>query len=160
MRGGRGSRHQLDGLLALLIFAVFAACVLAVLLTGARAYKDLTRRDQAAYDSRTCVQYVATRVRQSDTARGIEVAPFEDTQALVLHEESGCVTRVYWYDGWLMELYSAPGATLSPEAGTKLLEAERVSFSLEDGLLRAEMVSGGQESLLCLSLRSGKGAAG
>ena len=160
MRAARAPRRRMDGLLALLLFAVFAACVLAVLLTGARAYKRLTQRDQAAYDSRTCVQYVATRVRQSDTARGVEVAPFGDARALVLPEESGCVTRVYWYDGWLMELYSAPGTELSPEDGTRLLEAEQVDFTLEDGLLRAEIRSGGQQSTLCLSLRSGKGAAG
>ena len=160
MRGGGRVRHRLDGLLALLIFAVFAACILAVLLTGARAYRRLTRRDQAAYDSRTCVQYVAARVRQSDAAGGIEVAPFGGTDALVLREGSGCTTRVYWYDGWLMELYSAPGTELSPEDGTRLLEAEQVDFTLEDGLLRAEIRSGGQQSTLCLSLRSGKGAAG
>lgn len=156
MRGKKGARHQLDGLLALLLFAVFAACVLAVLLTGASAYKRLTQRDQRAYDSRTCVQYIATRVRQSDRADGLEVAPFEDAQALVLKEKSGFVTRVYWYDGWLMELYSAPDAGLSPEDGTKLLEAERVSFALEDGLLRADVLCGGRESALCLSLRSKK----
>jgi hypothetical protein len=56
--------HNLDGLAALLLFAVFAASVMAVLLTGAKAYRGVTRRDQEAYNARTAVQYVAQRVRQ------------------------------------------------------------------------------------------------
>ena len=40
--------HQMDGLVALLLLGVFAACVLAVLLTGAGVYQRLTERDQAA----------------------------------------------------------------------------------------------------------------
>lgn len=160
MRGRKQLRHQIDGLLALLLFAVFAACILAVLLTGARAYRRLTQRDQAAYDSRTCVQYIATRIRQSDTENGMEIAPFGEVEALILREKSGYITRVYWYDGYLMELYSSPEARLSPVDGTKLLAAEKVSFSLENGLLQAQITSGGQDSTLCLSLRSRKGAAG
>ena len=159
MRAQKRLRHRMDGLLALLLFALFAACVLAVLLTGARAYRRLTLRDQASYNTRTCVQYVATRVRQADHAAGVEVAPFGETQALVLGEKSGFITRVYWYDGWLMELYSAPDAALSPENGTKLLPADGMEFTLEDGLLTAKITSGGRDSLLSLSLRSGKGAA-
>ncbi len=60
----RPIQHQLNGLMALLLFGVFAACVLAVLLTGANAYRRLTQRDQEAYLRRTCVQYLATRVRR------------------------------------------------------------------------------------------------
>ena len=41
-------QHQMDGLIALLLFGVFAVCVLAVLLTGADAYRRLTERDRRA----------------------------------------------------------------------------------------------------------------
>ena len=98
----------IDGLLALLLFGVFAVCVLAVLLTGARAYRGLTQRDQAAYSRRVCVQYIATRVRQADRAEGVSVEPFGEGDALVLSED-GYVTRVYHYDGYLMELYAKIG---------------------------------------------------
>ena len=43
----------MDTLLALLLFGLFSVCVLAVLLTGADAYRRLTRRDRLAFDSRT-----------------------------------------------------------------------------------------------------------
>ena len=43
----QGTKRHMDGLLMLLLFGVFAVCVLIVLLTGARAYRGLTDRDRA-----------------------------------------------------------------------------------------------------------------
>lgn len=156
----QGTKHQMDGLLMLLLFGVFAVCVLAVLLTGAKAYRGLTARDQAAYDRRTCVQYIATRVRQGDVAGGVTVEPFRDTTALCLTQD-GYVTRVYWHDGYLMELYTSADAELYPEDGEKIMPLESLSLTMEDGLLTAEVgTAGGAVDTLCLSLRSGEEAAG
>ena len=44
----RNVKQHMNGLAALLLFGLFAFCVLAVLLTGAGAYRRLTARDQAA----------------------------------------------------------------------------------------------------------------
>ena len=43
-----GTKHHMDGLLALLLFGVFAVSILSVLLTGAQVYGRLTQRDQDA----------------------------------------------------------------------------------------------------------------
>ena len=56
----RPIRHQIDGLIALLLFGVFSVCILAVLLTGADAYRRLTDRDQAALDRKS------TRLKSSN----------------------------------------------------------------------------------------------
>ena len=149
--------------MALLLFGVFAACVLLVLLTGANAYRRLTERDRAAYDRRTCVQYVATRVRQADRAGGVSVSEFGGVPALELAETvegTDYVTRVYCYDGWLRELFSTADAGLDPAAGEQVLEAEDMELTLEDGLLTVTVTDGnGAENTLTLSLRSGEGAA-
>ena len=149
--------------MALLLFGVFAACVLLVLLTGADAYRRLTERDQAAYDRRTCVQYVATRVRQADCAGGVSVSEFDGVPVLELHETiegTDYVTLVYCYDGWLRELFAAADAGLDPEAGETVMEAQDLALSLEDGLLTVAVTdSRGTVNTLVLSLRSGEGAA-
>ena len=44
----RTVKHNIDGLAALLLFGIFAACVLSVLLSGAGAYRRLTQRDLTA----------------------------------------------------------------------------------------------------------------
>ena len=157
----RGNQHQLGGLLMLLLFGVFAACVLILLLTGARAYRRLTQRDQAAFDRRTCVQYLATRVRQGDAAGGVSVRPFGEGNALALPAGEGYVTWVYWHDGWLMELYTLEDSGLSPEDGARIMPLAGLSLPLKDGLLTAELADGaGETDTLLLSLRGGGGAAG
>ena len=151
-------RHQMDGLLMLLLFGVFAVCVLAVLMTGAKAYRGLVDRDQAAYDRRTCVQYIATRVRQGDLTGGAAVEPFGEVTALCMKDPEGFVTRVYCYDGWLMELYTFSDAELEPQDGEKIMPLEGLTLSLEGGLLTAELQMGeGVTDTLRLSLRSEEG---
>lgn len=154
----RTSRHHMDGLFALLLFGVFAACVLAVLLTGAGAYRRLVQRDQAAYERRTCVQYIATRVRQADRQGGIQVSDFGGVPALVLDQGDGYATRVYCCGGWLMELYAAEDAGLAPEDGDQILEIGSLDLSLEGGLLTVEIgAPDGTRDTVTLSLRSGEG---
>lgn len=69
----RLTEYRFNGLIALLLFGVFAVCVLGVLLTGADAYRRLTERDKDAYNRRTYVQYMATRVRQAAGAGSVSV---------------------------------------------------------------------------------------
>lgn len=153
-------KHHIDGLIALLLFGVFAACVLAVLLTGADAYRRLTQRDRAAYDRRTCVQYVATRVRQADALDGVTVEDFSGISCLTLRDGDGYVTRVYCYDGYLMELYCDADVELDPEDGEQIIPAGGLDLSLEDGLLTVAATDAqGTRSTLLLSLRSGEGGA-
>lgn len=155
----RAIQHHIDGLLALLLFGVFAVCVLAVLLTGARAYRRLTQRDQAAYDRRVCVQYIATRVRQADSLDSVSVEPFGEGEALVL-SEYGYITRVYYYDGYLMELYASAEEDLRPEDGQQIIATGGVELSLEDGMLSVDVTDSlGRQDSLRLSLRSGEEAA-
>ena len=65
-------KRKTDALVVLLLFGVFAVCVLSVLLTGADAYQRLSERDRVSYDQRTAAQYLSTRVRQADRLGGVE----------------------------------------------------------------------------------------
>ena len=61
----QNTKLHMSALLPLGVFALFAVCVLSVLLTGAKVYKGLAQRDQDSYQRRTGAQYLATRVRQA-----------------------------------------------------------------------------------------------
>ncbi|MEI3306105.1 MAG: DUF4860 domain-containing protein [Dysosmobacter sp.] len=89
-------------------------------------YQTLTRGQDAA-DRRTAAQYLATRVRQADRADGVAVAAFQGCDALELTETidgTPYITRVYCYDGYMRELFSAAEAQMSPADGEKVLEAQ------------------------------------
>ena len=47
-------------LMALLVFALFALCVLLVLLTGAKIYRNLVDRSRESYEARTAAQYITS----------------------------------------------------------------------------------------------------
>lgn len=155
----REKDHSLNGLLALLLFGVFAACVLSVLLTGADAYQRLTERDRLSYESRTAAQYIATRVRQADRSAGVTVGTFGTSDALELWETvdgETYLTRVYCYDGWLRELFSDAEGDFSPEDGEKVLEADSLTLTLSpEGLLEVALTEEGSCQQVLLHLRSG-----
>lgn len=152
----RKTEYHFAGLAALLLFGVFAVCVTIVLLIGADAYRRLAARDETAHVRRICMQYIATRVRQAEGPDRISVEEFGGGNALALADSLGCVTRVYYYDGHIMELYTDAGNILSPEAGEQVMEACGLEFSLEDGLLTVTVTdTEGEQSTLRLSLHSG-----
>ena len=126
---------NITDLLALVVFAVFAVCVLMVLLSGAKVYRRLADRGEAAFESRTAVQYVTTRVRQAQT---VTVTDFGGCTVLEIPETvdgERYLTRVYCCDGYLRELFCAKDATLAPQDGEKILPATELQAQIEGSLL-------------------------
>ena len=137
-------------------------CLLAVLLTGAGAYKRLLENGEDAFFNRTAPQYIATKVRQADMTGAIRVACFGDVEALELREEIGgtvYVTRIYSYDGYIRELFSDSSVEFFPSDGEKIVETGKVGFTLEGGCLTVTLFDKeGNETKLRLALRSKEAA--
>lgn len=158
-------KNSLTSLLPLLLFVVFTACMLLVLLTGAKVYRKLADRDADSYQHRTAVQYLATRLHQNDLPGGSFVGSFEDQtpkdtgSTLYLCEEldgSLYYTRIYCYEGFLRELFAEAGEPFQPEDGVKILQAQSVSFSRQEDLLQVELTLDATAcQTLYLHLRSG-----
>lgn len=159
----------MSGILVLVLFAVFTVCVLSVLLTGADSYQTLTKRDQASYDRRTAAQYITTKIRQNDSSHMLFVGDFESVlprdqgNTLYLTEmvdgEEYC-TRLYCHDGYIRELFSTSEGYFSFEAGEKVLPAQSIHFSMNDGFVTVELEhSDGEMEQFVLTLRSMEVAA-
>lgn len=155
------SRPTVHGLYALLLFGIFALCVLSVLLTAARVYSRVARRDEDACLRRTAVQYLATKVRQAE-GDAISLASFGGGDALVIPQEidgQTYLTRIYCWDGSLRELFSAADAGLTPEDGEVILPAQSLTLEETDGLLTVTLTdTGGSPRTLTLSIR-GRGGS-
>ena len=155
-------KKSLSGVLVLLVFAVFMVSVLLVLLSGADTVQTLTQRDQRTYHHRTAVQYLTTRVRQSDVCGAIAVQEKDGISTLVLTEEiEGCAyeTRIYCFDGYLREMFCVKGAVLSPTFGEQILPMEDLKLNFDGKMVTAtlSMTDGTQEHMM-LQLRSQGGA--
>lgn len=155
------NKSQIEGFLVLVLFGVFAVCILAVLITGADTYKRLVSRQQNAYAGRTIPQYLATKVRQADCQGAVRIGDFGGVEALELVEwfdTEEYITRIYCYDGYLRELFFAASGEFGPEDGEKILEAEQVDFSLKTDVLSISVTKeDGEKIELELLLRSTEG---
>lgn len=158
----RITKGYTDTLAGLTTFGIFAVCVILCLLAGVGAYQRLVSRDTETYDARICAQYIRNKVRSAQSAES--VCPESDGSVLRIREELEgeiYVSRIYLRDGWICELYTAENAEADPEAGQRLLEAEALEFSLEDGFFTAAIrTAGGAEQKVCLSLSGEEGGDG
>ena len=160
-------RHKIDSVFVLLIFALFAASLLMVLLLGAQNYKTVADLNEATYDRRVCVQYIAAKVRHNDEAGSVFVADYYDPDktamggmpALYLRQQTGGETydtRIYFYDGYVRELFAESGLELEPGAGNTIMAVQEFGISKEGNLLSADFVDDrGEPISLNLMLRSG-----
>ena len=154
-------RQAIPTLAAFLLLCIFAVSVLGVLLAGAGVYSRLTRRDDRAYNSRTGLQYVATKVWQASAPHAVRVTDFDGVDALTVTERvdgTDHVTWVYCHDGWLMELFCVADADLEPRDGERLLRAQSLDLEQRDNLLYVQLVQEGQCHELILYLETGEGA--
>ena len=93
----------------LLLFSVFALCLLLLLLTGAEIYRDINSMAEQAHSRRTADRYISTRVRQADSAERLSIESFDGCQALCISEDidgQSYLTRIYCFDGGIRELFS------------------------------------------------------
>lgn len=158
-------KPNISSIFPLLSFAVLAACIVIVLILGARLYSRANQRDSADYYHRTVTGYVTTRISQSAVAGRFFVGDFhegtpkETGDTFFYTEGIGgvlYVTRLYCHEGGLYELYSSTDTKLDPEDGERVLPLNSLHFTVTDGLLTAQIVfEDGQQATLHFSLRTG-----
>lgn len=150
---------SLSGLVALLTFVLFAIGILFVLLNGAGVYRRLTQRDQRSYDNRTCVQYVATKMRQAPSPTAVSADTFEEVDSLLIFQDiegSVFVTRIYCYENWLMELFALADGDFYPEDGEKILPLHDLAISQNGDVFTFTLTDmEGNTQHLTLSARGG-----
>ena len=152
---GRTKNTLIPDLLALMLLGVFAVSLLCVLLTGAQAYRRLSRLGQEAYERRTAAQYLNTKVRQSPGAGTVRVQPFGQEDALVICRQVDGVDyleRIYCWDGWLMELFCAADTNFDPQDGERLIPARFLMLEREGALVLVRLGLGEEELALALYL--------
>lgn len=128
-------QRNMTAVWSLLVFALFALCLLLTVLTGAKAFRQTVYSTEEASDRRTKIQYLSAKVRQGQNP---VLEDFGGCEALAFRQEidgRDYVTYVYCQEGWLRELFCAEGAALSPSDGEKVIPVEAFEASVNEGLL-------------------------
>lgn len=158
-------KPNISGIFPVLSFAVLAACIVIVLVTGARLYGRSNQQDSVDYYRRTVTGYITTRFMQSNVEGRFFVGDFHEAlprssgNTLFFTETIGgkeYVTRVYCHEGNVYELFSPLEASIAPEYGEKVLPVNNIDFSVNNGLFLADVTfNDGENTVIRLSLRAG-----
>ncbi len=130
----KGHGNSVNGLLAFLIYGMFALFSLLLVVIGAGVYRQLTSVSQENTQLRAAFSYVANKVRTNGgTAGAVRVEERDGLPVLSLRQDlegAEYETVIYFYDGELREYFAETGREFIPEAGERIARA--ADFRIEE----------------------------
>lgn len=141
-----------------LLFAVIALFLLIALLVGTSAYRAVNDVRSNADNTRLGLSLIANSISAADETDAVGVAEGPEGPALVLteHLENGDYeTRLYAYQGAVVEEYTRAGTAFTPEKAREIVASSTFDFAYADGLLTVHTDQGSTS----VALRSVRGGA-
>lgn len=133
------------GIAPIIIFALFVILLLLALVAGLRSYASEVASSDDSKATRLSVGFLANTVRSFDSTGFVCTGEGPEGEALVLaeHTPAGVFeTRIYAYQGNLLQEYALSEAAYSPESATVLFPTDEFSFNVSDDLLTIETQAG------------------
>lgn len=128
-------KHTIDFLFSILLFLLFTASALLLILIGARVYQNSAQRMEENYTVRTALAYITEKVRQSDESGAIELSSIQQIPTLVLRQDidgEAYSTYIYEYGHSLRELFIKSSSSVTPEMGHSIVDLEELSIEETD----------------------------
>ncbi len=138
-----------------ILFALMIVLLLLALVIGAGVYRTISQTRWADEQSRTGLALIANSVHITDSIDAVGVGVGPEGQSLVLTEtvgDSAFETRIYLFEGAVVEEYSPAGAPYAPSKATELVASSVFEFSYADQLLSVH-TSQGTEHIMLHSVR-------
>ena len=159
--------YSVDTVFVLVLFCVFAATILFVLMSGANVYKETASIMHERYEERTCLSYISAKIKHYDSKDSVYLTDFNGTTALALDDEINGVkynTLIYFYNGHVKELFCEKGAKFGIESGTDIIKAKNLQFAKVDeksGLIKVKCTgeTGGSSTIIIGTMSENGGAA-
>lgn len=132
------TRHMIDILFVLGLFAVFALSALLLVTFGSKIYQNTVNKMDQNYTMRMAYSYLTEKVRQSDTKDCVQIGELQGNPAVIITSEINqefYETYLYHHDGFLKELFIKKGTPIDATAGNSILavqsfEAKEIKPSL------------------------------
>ncbi len=122
---------------SMLLFVLFAICMLMAVAVAADTYSRIKNGYQQSLGAAASMKYVSNKLRSADSVTLL------DGGAAV---ESGGMFSVIYCDGGLYEKSSVSGDDISLSGGDRISDIDSMSITEHDGLYEITVVSGGQTS--------------
>lgn len=142
MKGVRykGTSRVLGTAASLLLFLIFAICMIVIIGAGAGIYSRITSGYETTYGSSAAIKYVTNKIRSSDSCEIIDGG-----NAIVL-ENGGIATVIYSGSGGIFERSFSAGSEITVSGGELVVETDSLAVSEIDGLYEISVTCGGSSS--------------
>lgn len=130
--------HDLSRPWFIVLFAAFVVIDLAAITLGINAYSDVATQQAAAEQQQLALGPIVSTIRANDADGAIARGEGPEGSSLVFIQtlDSGSYeTRIYLYQGSIVEEYALAGAAYTPEKATVLSSSKSFDFDYDDGLL-------------------------
>jgi len=156
------TKHIIDVVFVLVLFAVFTASALVLVILGANVYRQTVKNMGACYNSRIATSYITQKIRQNDSYDAVRVGKLLEQDALIFSSTIGgdsYSTYIYCHDGSLCELFMKTGSNIGSDplsAGSSIMDVESFSIAeVNDSLLRISLTpADGEPQDVFVSLHS------
>lgn len=139
------------------LLCVFIIGALVMMNVGVHVYKNTIENNAENFRLRASLSYVATKVRQYDTVDSVQVQEEEGIPVLILKEtlDTGIYeTRIYCYEGRMMELFQEQNLEHHLEDGIEVMELEELSMEMQGKSISLIAKDGEQKEEITMSLRA------
>lgn len=126
-----GSR-RIDSIFVMILFFLFALTAFVLVMIGVKQYQSTADSMNYNYEVRTATSYLREKIRQNDSHAAISIDNIEGTEVLSLKSEVNDIvyyTYIYYYDGYLRELYVQDGSSYSLSSGQQIIELSGFELS-------------------------------
>ena len=140
------------------LFGIFVLMLLLAFLAGVTVYKNLSTAQSTLNNYRSSESLIVNNVLANDSYETLRQGKGPEGKSLVMvesNDDGTYETRIYLYQGIIMEEYAVLGAPYSPETATPLATSKVFSFTLSNNLLRITTNHGTAE----VAVRCMEGAA-
>ena len=149
------------GLYTMGICALFLAGFLLLVILGAQTYRKTAAGQETNNRTRAQLSWLSAVIRANDREGAVYLSEQESPEngtVLVVEDGSGYASRIYRYDGYLVEDYGAVDEAFLPESALKIGQTSLFEVELhpEDNALSVTS----DEGSIYLTLRSSGGISG
>ena len=158
----RGHSRNYFVLFEIALFVIIIGLLMVTLSAGVNVYRNISEQRWADEQNRTGLTLIANSVHITDSIDAIGVGEGPEGQALVLTEvfSTGAYeTRIYLYQGNVVEEYAVAGTPYTPERATPLVQSDTFTFSYAENLLTVNTERGSQQIMLHSVRKAGTSAS-
>ncbi len=132
----KGTSRVLGTAASLLLFLVFAICMIVIIGSGAGIYGRINEGYEMTYGSSAAIKYVSNKIRASDSCQLMDGG-----EGIVL-ENGSILTVIYNGSGGIYEKSTIADTKITADGGELVVETDSFSVSENDGLYEISVTCG------------------